>query len=222
MTSKTGLLFDLDGTILDTDEFHFAAFDALLQKHDRCLTDDIFQQEILGRSNSEIMSNLFPDSSDQDHEDMADMKEHFFRESLPSSLSPKKGFMQILDWADEVGARTCVVTNAPRQNAETLLNALGLSDRIGPLIIGEELQHSKPSPLPYEIGLETIGADIRKSLAFEDSLPGIKSASSAGLKTFALRGSISDADLLGAGAQCAIDNYSDPKLWDCLEQISKR
>jgi beta-phosphoglucomutase len=110
-----------------------------------------------------------------------------------------------------------VVTNAPRANAELMLTGLGLATRFPVLVIGDELAHGKPHPLPYLTGLERLGAAPERALAFEDSLSGIRAAAAAGIHTFGIRTALSDAALLGAGAAAVIDDFTDAALWALLE-----
>ena len=79
--------------------------------------------------------------------------------------------------------KRAVVTNAPRANAEKVLAALGLAQRLPILVIGAELARSKPDPLPYLTALERTGAGAAHSVAFEDSLSGVRAASPPGSRS---------------------------------------
>jgi len=104
------------------------------------------------------------------------------------------------------------VTNAPRLNAEMLLAGLGIRDRFQAIVIGDELPHAKPHPLPYREGLRAVNAAADCSVAFEDSRSGIKSASAAGIATVGIRTSLSHADLVEAGALLTAPGFDDPDL----------
>ena len=113
------LLFDLDGTLVDTDHLHHAAFSAILAERGRGLTVDDYRAHIMGQPNSAILDRFFPG------EDAAilDRKEALFRESLAASVEPVLGIHALLDWAEANGAGCAVVTNAPRDNAVAMLAA---------------------------------------------------------------------------------------------------
>jgi beta-phosphoglucomutase len=138
-----------------------------------------------------------------------------FRDAIVA-LEPTPGVAALLDWADAKGIGVAVVTNAPRANAEMMLKGLGLDRRIGTVVLGEELPRAKPDPLPYATALERLGAGADHALAFEDSLPGIRSASGAGVATYGIRTGHPDDALLGAGAIGAIDDFTDRDLWQRL------
>jgi beta-phosphoglucomutase len=126
----------------------------------------------------------------------------------------------LLDWAEERGVGIAVVTNAPRANAEMMLNGLGLARRLPVLIIGDELERAKPDPLPYLTALARLGGSAERALAFEDSLPGIRAAAGAGVATYGIRTGHGDAALLQAGACAAIDDFTDSGLWRRLEAMT--
>jgi beta-phosphoglucomutase-like phosphatase (HAD superfamily) len=104
------------------------------------------------------------------------------------------------------------VTNAPRLNAEMLLSGLGIADRFKVLVIGDELAHGKPHPMPYLEGLRAVGAAPEASVAFEDSRSGVRSASSAGIATIGIRTSLTHDDMVAAGAVMTAKAFDDPEL----------
>jgi beta-phosphoglucomutase-like phosphatase (HAD superfamily) len=79
-------------------------------------------------------------------------------------------------------------------------------------VIGDELPHAKPHPLPYLQALRAVNAAAEWSVAFEDSRSGIKSASSAGIATVGMRTSLSHVDLVQAGARLTAPAFDDPDL----------
>ena len=212
------LLFDLDGTLCDTDRLHFGAYCTLLKDFGRSITLEHYKARIMGAPNDAIMREMFPDLDVPRHRELADRKEALFREAI-TTLEPTHGLAALLDWAKAKGVPVAVVTNAPRANAEMMLKGLGLDRRIDTLVLGEELERAKPDPLPYATALHFFGAGPERALAFEDSLPGIRSASGAGVATYGIRTGHPDDALLAAGAVGAIDDFTDRGLWQRLEAM---
>jgi beta-phosphoglucomutase-like phosphatase (HAD superfamily) len=97
-----------------------------------------------------------------------------------------------------------------------LLAGLGIMDRFQAIVIGDELPHPKPHPLPYLEGLRAVDATADRSVAFEDSRSGIRSASGAGIATVGLRTSLSHADLVEAGAILTAPAFDDRDLMTWL------
>lgn len=194
------LLFDLDGTLTDTDQLHLLALQQLLLEEDgRVFTQEEFEAHVSGQANANMCRYLFPQRSVAEHEAFADRKELRFRQLSPQ-LTPMPGLLRLLDFAREHAIGVCVVTNAPRANAEHMLDVLGLGDRFGTVLVAEELPRAKPDPLPYLTGLECLGASAEAGIAFEDSIPGLTAAVGAGIFTVGLATSQSPEALLAAGA----------------------
>ncbi len=139
-------------------------------------------------------------------------KEEAFRKLASGQIRPLAGLMKLLALADRANVPMVAVTNAPRPNAEMMLSGLGLMQRFKAVIIGDELTHGKPHPLPYLEGLRAVSAAPDQSLAFEDSRSGVQSASAAGIATIGMRTSLGHADLVAAGAVSTAESFDDPEL----------
>jgi HAD superfamily hydrolase (TIGR01509 family) len=220
VTHDFALLMDLDGTLLDTDPLHIEAFQRLLAPFGRKITEEYYITKIMGAPIDTIMKNLFPDASPDDRRRLGDEKEAHFRAQLTGPLQAKAGLHTFLSWAKQHGFGLAIVTNAPRDNATLMIEGLGLNDYIDHLLIGDELPFSKPHPYPYAEAARRLGVSIDRSLAFEDSGPGIQSASGAGVRTFGLIGAFAPDRLIQAGASHAIADYNAQALWRCLEAMT--
>ncbi len=205
------LLFDLDGTLVDTDSLHLKAFNLMLEPLGKQLTEAYYKSAIMGFPNPMIMEALFPSLPSAESERLILRKESLFRD-LARELEPLPGLLDLLDWADARGCPCGVVTNAPRDNAEMMLDAIGLRRRFETLVIGEELERAKPDPLPYLTGLVRLGGTADRTVAFEDSRSGVTAASGAGLHTVGLMTSLDAAALGAAGAVKAVRDFTDPTL----------
>lgn len=212
-----GLLFDLDGTLIDTDELHLNAFNQLLSRWNRSMETAYYKAHVMGFPDDMIFSGLFPDMPASDYPALAAEKEQLFRAQL-GALSPTPGVPRVLDHARDAGMKTAVVTNAPRENAMAMLTGLGIADRFDAIVIGGELAQGKPHPLPYLSALAALDLTADNALAFEDSLAGVRSASAAGIHTFGMVSSLTEAQLRDAGASSVIRNFDDEVLWRILLQ----
>jgi HAD superfamily hydrolase (TIGR01509 family) len=216
---KCALLFDLDGTLLDSDAQHFAAFQRVFSPRGIALDWSAYATKIMGASN-EAIARLFL-SHLPAHEQTAtlDAKEAAYRDGL-GELEPIAGAVALLDYADRRGLKRAVVTNAPRANAEKVLAALGIGHRLPILVIGAELARGKPDPLPYLTGLERTGAIASQSVAFEDSLSGVRAAAAAGLAIVGMTTTLDSRTLINAGATLAAGDFTDPRIFALIEARS--
>jgi HAD superfamily hydrolase (TIGR01509 family) len=205
------ILFDLDGTLVDADHLHYEAWRQTLEPRGVDLSAETYRNEIMGFPNELIAERLFPTLDRSEATPLIDGKEAMFR-SLATGLEPATGLVGFLDWLALRGTAAGVVTNAPRLNAEQELLGIGLADRFGALVIGEELEFSKPHPMPYRVGLERLGGAADRSLAFEDSLSGLRSAKAAGLLVIGVTTGLSAERLLSEGADLAVADFADARL----------
>ncbi|KJK18848.1 HAD family phosphatase [Pseudomonas sp. 2(2015)] len=213
------LLFDLDGTLTDTDKLHLLAMQQLLREEGRVFTEAEFDAHVSGRANADLCRYLFPDRPVSEHQLFAERKEARFR-ALSPTLQPTAGLLRLLEHAERQRIGVAVVTNAPRANAVHMLGAMGLEQRFEHVLVAEELARAKPDPLPYLTGLERLQARATHALAFEDSLPGVKAASGAGIFTVGLSTSQRPEALLEAGAQLVVKDFDDERLWALIGRMS--
>jgi HAD superfamily hydrolase (TIGR01509 family) len=204
------LLFDIDGTLANTDPLHLEAFNQVLGPRGHVFDHARFSRELQGFANVSIGDRFLPDETPERRAAILAEKEAIFRDLVAGQIEPLPGLMALLDRADAAGVPMVAVTNAPRLNAELLLSGLGITARFKAIVIGDELPHGKPHPLPYQEGLRFVGASAAASVAFEDSRSGVQSAAAAGIPTIGIRTSLSHADLVGAGAIASASAFDDP------------
>jgi HAD superfamily hydrolase (TIGR01509 family) len=211
------LLFDMDGTLVDTDHLHFAAFQTILAPHGIPLDWATYRQFVMGHSNESIAAHLFPHLPAEHHAGLMASKEAEYR-SLAHKLEPAAGLLDLLGWAEAEGIGLAVVTNAPRLSAEHVLEALGIRDRFGAVVVGDEIGKPKPHPMPYLSAIAQLGGDPGSSVAFEDSASGVTSAKAAGLPVVGVSTSLDEPALRGHGATLVIQDYRDPWLMGFLRR----
>ena len=212
LPARAGLLFDLDGTLATTEHLHRAAYDALLERHGRVLDAETFATHVRGRAGRDVVRALFPESGDGERVHLAERKEEAFRElAAARGLVPTPGAHALIAWARARGVATALVTNAPRANAELVLEVLGLAGDFDVLISASEIARGKPHPDPYIAGLKALSLDAAHAIAVEDSPVGVASARAAHLDVIAIRSSTCDASVIRDAAMTVTD-MADPRL----------
>lgn len=210
------LLFDLDGTLADTDRLHEQAWLEGLARYGLQGDHTFYQTQISGGLNPEIVQRLLPQLSRAEGAAFLEQKEARFRE-LASEVQPLPGLGTLWDWAQSQGLRLALVSNAPRANAQHLLRRLGLV--FDHIVLSEDLPAGKPDPLPYRTALHQLGIGPGEALAFEDSPSGVRSAVGAGIRTVALTTGHPALALAEAGAFLCIPDFTDPRLWSWLGRV---
>lgn len=205
------VLFDLDGTLAETDSLHLPTWVEALLPHGIEVDEAFYKENISGRANAEIVEDLLPNISAREGIEIVEIKEASFRERA-GELEPLPGLLHFLESVKENGSRTGLVTNAPRENVVAVLRALRLKDFFDAVISSEEVRLAKPDPEPYRTALEKLGADPAETLTFEDSVSGIASAVGAGIPTVGIASTQEPERLREAGAFMVAEDFTDAEL----------
>jgi HAD superfamily hydrolase (TIGR01509 family) len=210
------LLFDLDGTLAETDSLHLPTWADALKPHGVEIDEHYFRENFSGRSNAKIVSDLLPDLSAEDARDLTGAQESSFRERA-HELEPLPGLVDFMEEGRRRGLSLALVTNAPQENVEAVLLALELREFFDEVVLSDEVGNVKPDPAPYRAALERLGVAPGEALAFEDSTSGIASAVGAGIPTVGIASSQAPETLEEAGAFMVAEDFADPELEKLLK-----
>lgn len=210
------ILFDLDGTLVNTDSLHYETWREILRDYGLEIDRTLYDSRISGRLNPLIVQDLLPQLSVLEGQQLADDKEARFRD-IALSLKPLEGLLDLLAWIDTQGLKKAVVTNAPRENVNFMLEVLKLADAFDRVVLAEEATAGKPNPAVYQLVLGQLGLSAQEAIAFEDSPSGIQSAVGAGIYTIGVASTHDPKVLFEVGAAIVIPNFTDKTLWQLLE-----
>eukprot|EP00584_Thalassiosira_punctigera_P007965 CAMPEP_0172540066 /NCGR_PEP_ID=MMETSP1067-20121228/11141_1 /TAXON_ID=265564 ORGANISM="Thalassiosira punctigera, Strain Tpunct2005C2" /NCGR_SAMPLE_ID=MMETSP1067 /ASSEMBLY_ACC=CAM_ASM_000444 /LENGTH=248 /DNA_ID=CAMNT_0013325849 /DNA_START=20 /DNA_END=766 /DNA_ORIENTATION=+ len=224
----SGILFDIDGTLVDSDPIHQAVFRELLLKEDgfnnnQPIDEEFFRARIAGRQNVVIMDDFFPEWPPEKRAAWSVAKEARFREEAAASMRERKmpGLDRVRAWIEGSEIPRAAVTNAPRLNAEAMIEGIGYGDFFQTLVIGDECEHAKPHPCPYLTACKNLGLeDASRCIVFEDSPSGARAGVAAGAFVVGILSGQEEDTLLEAGCSLVIDNFDDDRLWEYLETRS--
>lgn len=214
------LIFDMDGTLIHTDDLHFGAYARVLADEGLSLEREFYDTQMSGRPNLDILRDLFPEHTDERRRELMNRKEAAFRGSS-ESWETLPGLTDVLVWAQTQALSCALVTSAPRENVGFLLRAVGLEAAFTPLIYADELPRGKPDPLPYRTALDELGLRPEQALVFEDSLAGVASAAGAGISTVGVATTQRPDALSAAGATLVIRDFSEAALWEVLRAAER-
>ena len=214
------ILFDLDGTLADTDSIHFAVWQDILIRYDLDIDRAFYRQRISGRTNSKIIKDIVPQLSLEDAWKLATEKEENYRR-IAKSLLPTPGLDRLIALTDRASLKRAIVTNAPKDNAVYMLDILRLTDTFPMVIMAKDAPPGKPDPAPYQLALSRLETESQNAIAIEDSTAGIRSAVGAGIYTIGITTSHTASDLIDAGANMTITDFNDRQLWDLLDSKLK-
>ena len=211
------VIFDLDGTLTNSDKVHFQVFQDFFARHDLALDKALYKDKVSGRQNVAILADFLPNLPADEAVAFSDRKEATFRQLARGQIAPLPGLLALLEKIQNQGLYAAVVTNAPPENAAFMLSELDLSERFDPIVIGDELPRGKPDPLPYQTALDKLGISPEEAIVFEDSPSGIRSALGAGIQTIGIATTHTQHDLLTLGVDRAIDDFTDAYVQTLLK-----
>ena len=178
------ILWDLDGTLVDSEEFHWLSWKDVLARAGVTVTHEQFL-ECFGMKNDPIMrtwlgAGYTPERSAR----LAEAKEAFYRH-----LVTEHG-LQALPWAREwvadlqaAGWKQAIVTSAPAANAEVMLRALNMTELFETVVTAEDVTEGKPDPEAFLLAASRLGVPPSRCIVVEDSTAGIEGARRAGIKS---------------------------------------
>ncbi|MEL7165513.1 MAG: HAD family phosphatase [Pseudomonadota bacterium] len=185
MPEPCAYLFDMDGLLLDTERLFFEAGLPLLQDIGMQATEaESFFLSMVGSSGAESRARLAeiagPRAAMLEVEWRKAHKERIARDGIPLRPTVQETVLQLAGQ----GVRMAVVTSSHRVNALHHLEIAGLAHHFELVVAGDEVPANKPDPAPYLQAATALGVDPRACAAFEDSDPGIASATRAGCIAF--------------------------------------
>lgn len=177
------VLWDVDGTLIDSSEYHWLSWRETLDAEGFQLTRERFAGSF-GRRNSEILREYFgADFSASEIERVGDAKETLYRELLRTrGIGFLPGVERWLKTLKAGGWRQAVASSAPRANLEAIIEALGLDGYFGAVVSAEDVQRGKPDPQVFLVAAEKLGVAPARSIVVEDAPAGTEAARRAGMR----------------------------------------
>jgi phosphoglycolate phosphatase len=216
MTESRAVLFDLDGTLVDTAPDLSRALNTQLQRHGRPPLDPRLIRPFVSHGSIGLLGFGFR-VTEQDS-GFAELRQEFldiYQDTLCRASQLFPGMAAVLDELDNRRIRWGVVTNKPGYLTEPLLGALGLTARCCCIVSGDTLPQRKPDPAPMLYAAQQAGAAPRQCLAVGDAARDIESARRAGMRTLvASYGYIAEQeDTVAWGAEGSIAQPSELLDW---------
>ncbi|GII61427.1 phosphatase [Sphaerisporangium krabiense] len=173
-------LFDLDGTLIDSERRSLALWRLLLVNHG-VDHDDSLLREFMGRRGPDVLAEksvLFPGKRVEDL--LAELTTYVDAPGLPE-IGPVPGAADLVRRIDGHGLPVVLVTSARRWWAESCLEIVGVGDVVRTIVSAEDVVLGKPDPSCFLAGAAAVGVRPEDCVAFEDSLAGITAAKAAGM-----------------------------------------
>jgi HAD superfamily hydrolase (TIGR01509 family) len=202
-----GILFDMDGTLVDSEKVWSVGLDQLAE-HLGGRLSDAARRAMVGTSMSQSMRILHDDLGvDADESESVRYLEKRVSALFADGLIWRPGAPELLAAVRAAGIPTALVTATRRHLVEVALITIG-PHNFDAVVAGDDLDETKPHPAPYRTAAELLGADARRCVAVEDSPNGITSALAAGCV------------VVGVPCEVGLDHLENVHLVDSLADLS--
>ena len=179
-----GVLWDLDGTLVDSAEQHYVAWRDTLARRGRGHTREEFFRGF-GRRNDVVLREIFGDSlTPEEAARVADDKEERYRRLVrEKGLEPLPGVTEWLTRFEESGFRQALATSAPAANVTVVVEVLGLGRCLDAIVSADDVEQGKPDPAVFLLAARRIGVAPECCVVVEDAPAGLEGARRAGMKS---------------------------------------
>ena len=178
------VLWDMDGTLLDSAEYHWLAWREALAAEGFDLTRAQFESTFGQRNDTILRATFGPDLPLGEVDRIAGVKEARYRELVKThGIDALPGVRRCLDRLNAGGWRQAVASAAPRLNVETILDALDIADCFDAIVSAEDVQRGKPDPQVYLTAAARVDAPPARCIVVEDAPAGIEGARRAGMRS---------------------------------------
>jgi beta-phosphoglucomutase len=191
------VLWDLDGTLVDSEEFHWLSWRDTIRPEGVELTYEQFLASF-GQRNDRIVPVWL--GADVDLERMRrigeDKEAEFRRLAETHGLVPLAGAKEWLVALKAAGWKQAIASSAPRQNVDMMLRAAGLEGYLDAVVSADDVTRGKPDPQVFLKAAQAVGVPPARCIVVEDAAAGIEGARRAGMRSIGVtKNGELDADL---------------------------
>ncbi len=215
-TNQLGVLWDMDGTLVDTAELHYYAWVTLAREICRQFTRADFAATF-GRRNPEIIRQVFnPAAPDEEVERLGNRKEELYRAQARRGVSLLPGIPELLEDLHAAGLKQAIASSAPRANLDLILELTQMEPFIEAVVSMEDTERGKPDPQVFLVAAAKLAVPPHRCVVVEDAIAGVEAARAGGMKCIAVTfvGHHDPARLKAAGADLVVGNLAEVSVDD--------
>ena len=197
------IVFDFDGTILDTETPDFQTWQEIYRSHGAELPFDLWLQCVGGGTSAfdphDYLEGLLGKKIDRQRL-RTERRNQFLQRVQAQPVMP--GVLELLTTAEQRGLKLAVASSSDRKWVESHLQRLGLRGRFAAVITADDVERIKPDPALYRLAAQTLAVSPRRAVAIEDSYNGMLGAKRAGLHCVSVPNSITRSSDFSAADLC--------------------
>jgi len=204
------VIFDLDGTIIDSESQWGMAFLQVLNELGVRPGEDHHIRGLSIKSNWQEILAKYDIKTDKTSEELETLTYLEYAKLIPE-IKLNDGVLEFMDVLSERGLPLALATSANWEVADKIINYFKLNDRFESITTIEEVVSPKPAPDIFLLASEKLGIDPVDCLVIEDSLPGVTAAHEAGMKVIAINSDEEREDELNE-ADLVVQGFSEISL----------
>ena len=214
-----GLLFDMDGVLVNNLEVHREAFAEFFRRYGVERSFDELSR-VFGMGNDDIMGELMPRDIVErvGVRELGYEKETIYREIYAPKITPQPGLLSLLAEAEHEGLKCAVGSSGYRANVDFVLDKCNIERYFEAAVAGDEVTRCKPDPEIYLTAAAKLGLHPSECIVFEDAEAGIEAAKRANMKVVALATTFDREFLATTAADAIVDDFRDVTI-DMLRSI---
>lgn len=201
-----GIIFDLDGVIVDSHPAHKQAWRELLASLGQEVSEAQLEFVVEGHKRDEILRHFLGDLSGEEVRRLGQLKDDFYRQ-VAHQVRLIPGVAKFISAAKLLGLGLAVATSAGRRRAEETLRHFELMKSFGVVVTGDEVQAGKPDPAVFQRAAEGLGVAAEHLVVCEDAVAGVQAAKSAGMRCLGIAAERRRELLEEAGADWIAEDF---------------
>ena len=196
-----GVIFDLDGVLVDTGEFHRRSWYDLAKREDFEMSDELFYSTF-GMQNYQIIPMLVGrEVTAEELERLSQWKEQRYRELISGKLKLLEGVRELIDDLKRAGFLLAIGTSTPLVNLKFMLENVPVDGWFDVYVTGEDVKRGKPEPDTFVMAAEKLSLPREDCVVVEDAVQGVAAGKAAGMAVVAVtttreREELGEADLI--------------------------
>src|SRR4030042_1688284 len=176
------VLWDLDGVIADTAEYHYQAWQDVFGERGVAFSKADFMT-LFGRRHDTIIRFALGESlSPPEFQALTEKKQSIYRRRVSQNIIPLPGAIDLIKSLNKHGIKTAIGSSAVPKNIDVILRGLGIEDCFQAIVFGTEVAEGKPSPQIFQLAAKKLGVTPGNCVVIEDAIAGVTAAKRAGMK----------------------------------------
>ena len=208
MSELKAVLFDLDGTLLDNNDYHLKAWKQYLKDNKKEISDEDYKENISGRTNKDAVEHIYNKKmSEEEAAQYYLKKEEIYRTIYEPVIGPIAGLPEFLQELEDNNIIMAIATSGIQENIDFMFEHVPIKKFFKKIIKANDIEKGKPDPEIFLKAAEELGVPPKNCVVFEDSISGVQAGKAANMRVVALTTTHSKEEL--KEADLVIEDYKE-------------